>query len=77
MDTHATVEELLDYNNGNGVFYVVRAEMLSAGSVEFRSYTRRGGGFEYIHRSPASRRRWRKGNSVPEGITGPPCSWGI
>jgi hypothetical protein len=28
MDTHATVEELLDYNNGNGVFYVVHAEML-------------------------------------------------
>jgi hypothetical protein len=28
MDTHATVEVLLDYNNGNGVFYVVRAEML-------------------------------------------------
>jgi hypothetical protein len=27
-DTHATVEVLLDYNNGNGVFYVVRAEML-------------------------------------------------
>jgi hypothetical protein len=26
--THATVEVLLDYNNGNGVFYVVRAEML-------------------------------------------------
>jgi hypothetical protein len=27
-DTYATVEVLLDYNNGNGVFYVVRAEML-------------------------------------------------
>jgi hypothetical protein len=27
-DTHATVEVLLGYNNGNGVFYVVRAEML-------------------------------------------------
>jgi hypothetical protein len=26
--THATVEVLLDYNNGNGVFYEVRAEML-------------------------------------------------
>jgi hypothetical protein len=24
----ATVEVLLDYNNGNGVFYVVHAEML-------------------------------------------------
>jgi hypothetical protein len=27
-DTHAMVEVLLDYNNGNGVFYVVCAEML-------------------------------------------------
>jgi hypothetical protein len=26
-DTHATGEVLLDYNNGNGVFYVVRAEI--------------------------------------------------
>jgi hypothetical protein len=28
MDMHATVEVLLDYNNGNSVFYVVRVEML-------------------------------------------------
>jgi hypothetical protein len=27
-DTQATNEVLLDYNNRNGVFYVVRAEML-------------------------------------------------
>jgi hypothetical protein len=27
-DMHATVEILLDYNNGNNVFYVVRAKML-------------------------------------------------
>jgi hypothetical protein len=27
-NTHVTVEVLLDYNNGNGVFYVVRAEKL-------------------------------------------------
>jgi hypothetical protein len=27
-DTHTMVEVLLDYKNGNGVFYVVRAEML-------------------------------------------------
>jgi hypothetical protein len=32
-DMHATTDILLDYKNGNGVFYVVRA----AGSVEFRS----------------------------------------
>jgi hypothetical protein len=34
------------------------------------------GGFEYFYRSPASRRRRRKGNSVSGGIIGPPCSWG-
>jgi hypothetical protein len=27
-DTHATVEVLLDYNNGNGDFCVVLAEMI-------------------------------------------------
>jgi hypothetical protein len=34
-----------------------------------------GGGFGYLHRIPASRRRRRKWNSVPGGITGPPCSY--
>jgi hypothetical protein len=33
-----------------------------------------GGGLEYLHRSPASRKRRQKGNPVPGGITGPPCS---
>jgi hypothetical protein len=28
MDAHAMVEVLLDYNSGNGVLYVVCAEML-------------------------------------------------
>jgi hypothetical protein len=28
MDMHAMVKVLLNYNNGNGVFYVVHAEML-------------------------------------------------
>jgi hypothetical protein len=37
----------------------------------------RGGVWEYAHRSPASRRRRRKGKPVPGGITGPPCHWGI
>jgi hypothetical protein len=32
------------------------------------------GGIEYLHWSPASPKRRRKGNPVPEG---PPCSWGI
>jgi hypothetical protein len=36
-----------------------------------------GGRFEYLHRSPASRRRRRKGNPVPGGKTGPPCCCGI
>jgi hypothetical protein len=31
-------------------------------------------GLEYLHRSPASCRRRQKGNQVPGGITGPPCS---
>jgi hypothetical protein len=36
-----------------------------------------GGGVEHLHRSPASRRRRRKGNPVPGDITRPPYSWGI
>jgi hypothetical protein len=34
-DTHATVKVLLEYDNGNDVFYVVHTEMLQAGSVEY------------------------------------------
>jgi hypothetical protein len=36
-----------------------------------------GGAIEYLHRSPSSRKRRRKGIPVPGGISGPPCSWGI
>jgi hypothetical protein len=36
-----------------------------------------GGGFEYHHRSLASRKKRRKGNPLPGAITGSPCSWGI
>jgi hypothetical protein len=36
----------------------------------------RGGRLEYLHRSPANRRRRRKGNPVPGGITGPLRFWG-
>jgi hypothetical protein len=36
-----------------------------------------GVGFDYLHRSPVSRKKRRKGNPVPGGITGPPCSWGM
>jgi hypothetical protein len=35
-----------------------------------------GGGFEYLHRSPASRGRRRKGNPVLRGVTGPPVPGG-
>jgi hypothetical protein len=35
-----------------------------------------GGGSEYFHPSPASRRRRWKGKPVPGGITGQPCPWG-
>jgi hypothetical protein len=34
------------------------------------------GRLEYLHRIPASRKRRRKGNPVPRGMTGPPCTWG-
>jgi hypothetical protein len=36
-----------------------------------------GGGLEYLHHSPVSRKRRRKGKPVAGGITGPPCPWGI
>jgi hypothetical protein len=36
-----------------------------------------GGVVQNLHRSPARRRRRRKGNPVPGSITGPPCSWEI
>jgi hypothetical protein len=35
-----------------------------------------GTGLQYLHCSSVSRKRRRKGNPVPGGITGPPCSWG-
>jgi hypothetical protein len=35
----------------------------------------RGGGFEYLQRSPVRLRRRRKGNPVPGGITGLPFCW--
>jgi hypothetical protein len=36
-----------------------------------------GGGLEYLPSSLASHKRRQKGNPVPGGITGPPCSWEI
>jgi hypothetical protein len=52
--------------------------IIEAFSVRFvpesRSAIPCGGGVEYLHRSPASRRRRRKGNPVPGDVTGPLCS---
>jgi hypothetical protein len=50
---------------------------LQKSQLDFQASPRGGGGFEYLHRSPASRRKRRQGDTVPGGITGPPCPWGI
>jgi hypothetical protein len=47
-----------------------------AEAVQGSSASPCGHGVEYLHRSPASRSRRRKGNPVPGVIPGPPCSWG-
>jgi hypothetical protein len=52
-------------------------------TILFRGYTygdlalQVEGGLQHLHHSPASRKRRCKGNLVPGGITGPPCSWEI
>jgi hypothetical protein len=53
-------------------YFFVRKEL----SLQFNLC---GGWLEYLHRSPASRKRRQKGNPVPGGggIAEPPCSWGI
>jgi hypothetical protein len=50
------------------VFYSVRPEV-----IRYRV----GAISQFESRVEASRRRRRKGNPVPGGITGSPCSWGI
>jgi hypothetical protein len=45
--------------------------------VQFTLNISCGGGVEYLHRSPASRTMWRKGNPVSGGITVPLSSRGI
>jgi hypothetical protein len=60
--------------------FSVRYEQVRYEACVIRSYFPQspyGGGFEYLQRSPARRRRRRKENPVPGGITGPPCSWGM
>jgi hypothetical protein len=54
----------------------IRAEAISEESKPTKSQTPCGGGFEYLYRSHASRRRQTNGNSIPGGILGPPCHWG-
>jgi hypothetical protein len=48
--------------------------VFSRTSQSSQEYPPRGGEFEYLHRSPASRRRRRNRNPVPGGITVPPAS---
>jgi hypothetical protein len=59
----------------NGLYWV-RFEPLSRGPTGQASQGPCGGGLEYLHRSPASRKRRQEGNLVPGAITGPPYSWG-
>jgi hypothetical protein len=49
------------YNGNGSVFYVARADDLQRRQFEQSSSSPCGGGVEYLHRNPASRRRRRKG----------------
>jgi hypothetical protein len=64
---YAATEELLD-------------ELFSASSLSYRRKARYyfscGGGIEYFHRSPSSRKRLRKGNPVPGVYLGHPVPGG-
>jgi hypothetical protein len=48
---------------GRGVFYAVRLVLNICSERKIADYFPRGGGVEYLHRSPASRRRRQKGKS--------------
>jgi hypothetical protein len=50
---------------GSGVFCAVRAEVIYRGPSVITGYTEDpcGGGVEYLHRDPASRKRRRNGKS--------------
>jgi hypothetical protein len=61
---------------GNCVFYSVRAKGLYNEHISQATVIPCGGRVQYLHRSPTSRRRQQKGDPVPGGITGSPCSWG-
>jgi hypothetical protein len=56
----------------NCVFYVWSVRRLcNENNTSSSVSTTHGGGFEYLHRNPDSRRRRQNGNPVPGGITGP------
>jgi hypothetical protein len=71
-DTNVTIEGLLEAMFFMRFLQTLYTEVLPEVSRD----PLRGGGFEYFHGSPVSRRRRRKGTSVPDGITGPPYFWG-
>jgi hypothetical protein len=58
-DMCATVAEIV----GSGVFYAVRPDGIFRGLSGKAGSDPCGGGVEYLHRDPASRRRRRKGKS--------------
>jgi hypothetical protein len=73
MNKHAKIEELLE-----AMFSLQSLlRLYSEDQWEKLVIVPLGGGFEYLHCSPASHRRGQKGNPVPGGITGPLCTWGI
>jgi hypothetical protein len=53
----------MDTTMRSGVFYAVIAKGLQAGRSLELTADPCGGGVEYLHRDPASRRRRRKGKS--------------
>jgi hypothetical protein len=67
-DTHEAIEELLD-----AAFSVGSMPRLhKQNQLEMQIFTPCGGGYKYLYRSLASRRRRRKRSSVPGGVTRPP-----
>jgi hypothetical protein len=69
VNQFATIEE--------AVFSVgVTPRLYNEDLRQLRDRTLCGGGVEYLHRIPVSRRKRRKGNSVPGGIIGHPIPGG-
>jgi hypothetical protein len=66
-DTNATIDDIIMVV----VFYAVCFEVIYRAPFGEVVASTRGGGFEYLHLSPASHRRLRKENPVPGILTGP------